>query len=626
MECIAAPADDQMSYTYISKVEITNFRNFYQFTLDMQPTSVVVGENRVGKSNLLHALRIVLDPSLADSDRQLREEDFSDELDRAFAGNIIEIKLSFRGFDENSGAKSVLADSITESNPLTATLTYQYRPRKGIRTPTDAGETDYEFIVFGGNDETTKVAAEVRKWLAITVLPALRDAETSLQTWRKSPLRPLLQRVQKLIPSETLEEAQDELDNAAATLIADPSIADLQRAINNQIQLLAGPLQQVETLFDFASGEPEQLLKSLRLYIEDTSVRPISDASLGSNNILFLALLLQELELRQTTKEIANSILAIEEPEAHLHPQLQRQIFRNFLRRQHSVIVTTHSPSIASVCPLPSLVLLRRVGGNTKSFTVAGLTLTEHEIHDLERYFDVTRAEILFSKGVILVEGVAEQFLIPAFAAQYLADAHKGSSLDDYGIAVCSVNGIDFTPYHKLLTTPGLAIPHVIVTDGDAQQHNGKKHYAGLGRGVRLVDNPRACDAISEQIIAEQLDAATAALESHNVFVGNTTLELDLLATFRDRMQETYVELNASAIARKRFNDSLTEASNNNSEAKQEVIRRITAIGKGRFAQRLTEKLGADPPPTYIRHAIERIVQLVEESHARPQPRIRPAK
>ena len=184
-----------MSYTYISRIEITKFRNFHQFTLEMQPTSVIVGENRAGKSNLLHALRIVLDPTLADSDRQLREEDFSDELDRPFAGNIIEIKLSFRGFDENSGAKSVLADSITESNPLTATLTYQYRPRKGIGSPNEARETGYEFIVFGGNDESNKVAPEVRKWLAITVLPALRDAETNLQTWRRSPLRPLLQRI-----------------------------------------------------------------------------------------------------------------------------------------------------------------------------------------------------------------------------------------------------------------------------------------------------------------------------------------------------------------------------------------------------------------------------------------------
>jgi putative ATP-dependent endonuclease of the OLD family len=614
-----------MSYTYVSRIEITNFRNFHQFTLDMQPTSVVVGENRVGKSNLLHALRIVLDPSLADSERQLRQEDFSDELDQAFAGNIIEIKLSFRGFDENSGAKSVLADSITGRDPLTATLTYQYRPRKGIRSSKHAGEADYEFIVFGGSDETTKVATEVRKWLAITVLPALRDAETSLQTWRKSPLRPLLQRIQKLIPSETLEETQEQLDSAVAKLIADPSIGNLQRAINDQIRLLAGPLHQVDTLFDFASGEPEQLLKSLRLYVEDTSVRSISDASLGSNNILFLALLLQELELRQTTKEIANSILAIEEPEAHLHPQLQRQIFRNFLRRQHSVIVTTHSPSIASVSPLPSLVLLRRVGGNTKCFTVAGLDLTELEMHDLERYLDVTRAEILFSKGVILVEGVAEQFLIPAFAAQYLADAHKASSLDEYGIAVCSVNGTDFTPYHKLLTSPGLAIPHVIVTDGDLQQHNGKNHYAGLGRGMRLVDDPKTRDAISQQIVDEQFGAATAALEAHNVFVGNTTLELDLLAAFRDRMQRTYVELNSSPIARKRFGDSVTGASSDNSEAKEEVIRRISAIGKGRFAQRLTEKVGADPPPTYIRNAIERIVRLVEESHARPPLRIRPA-
>jgi putative ATP-dependent endonuclease of the OLD family len=141
------------------------------------------------------------------------------------------------------------------------------------------------------------------------------------------------------------------LDKATDALLAEPLITQLVTAINDQIRDLAAPLHHVETQFDFASSEPEELLRSIRLYINEGRTRPLGDASLGTTNILFLSLLLQDLERRQQAKEVASTILAIEEPEAHLHPQLQRQIFRNFLRRDHSVIVTTHSPSLASVAP-----------------------------------------------------------------------------------------------------------------------------------------------------------------------------------------------------------------------------------------------------------------------------------
>ena len=269
--------------------------------------------------------------------------------------------MYLRGFERNRGAKSVLADCIVGTNPLTALLTYQYRPRNDIEVY-KSGEGDYEFIVFGGLDEKTKVAGEVRKYLAMVVLPALRDAETQLVT-----------------------------------------------AINDQIRDLAGPLHHVKTQFDFASSEPEQLLRSIRLYINEGTTRPLGDASLGTTNILFLSLLLQDLEQRQQAKEVASTILAIEELEAHLHPQLQRQIFRNFLTRGHSVIVTTHSPSLASVAPINSLVLLRRIGETTKAFTTRKLNLAAQEIDDLQRYLDVTRAEMLFAKGVILAENSAKR-------------------------------------------------------------------------------------------------------------------------------------------------------------------------------------------------------------------------
>jgi putative ATP-dependent endonuclease of OLD family len=604
-----------MSYAYISKVEITNFRNFATFALSLEPSSVILGENRVGKSNFLKALRLVLDPSLPDSKRMLRAEDFFDQLDAPFNGNIVEVKVFLRGFEGNVGAKGLLADCIVEPDPLTACLTYQFRPRSSTG-PTAVAESDYEFVTFGGNDEKNKVVVDVRRWLALMVLPALRDAETDLQAWRKSPLRPLLERVRKLIPAELLEEVRSKLDEANAPLLNDPSMTALVKAINDRIRDLAGPLQHVIIELDFASSDPAQLLHAIRLFISETQTRSIADVSLGTSNILFLALLLQELESREAAKEIATSILAIEEPEAHLHPQLQRQIFRNFLRREHSVIVSTHSPSIASVAPLASIVLLRRVGTSTKAFTVARLNLTPEQVSDLQRYLDVTRAEILFAKGVILVEGVAEQFLIPAFATEYLKQQGKGRSLDDYGIAVCSVSGTDFTPYHRLLSADGLCIPHVIVTDGDPRVSGTKTTFAGLGRGIRLLNDEELRGKLTELIEGENLTDAANGLEKEGIFVGSSTLELDLLDGFSAEIESTYSELNVSKPARTRFKTAVEGAMKRDEDESKEMIIRIERIGKGRFAQRFAENLGGKPPPHYIQSAIERIVRLVEDSNA----------
>lgn len=601
-----------MGYPYISRVEISNFRNFEAFALDLTPTSVVLGENRVGKTNLLKALRLLLDPTLPDSQRVLRAEDFFDQLESPFNAAVIEVKIFLRGFNENSGAKSVLADCIVESNPLTASLTYRFRPKAATTAATS--ESDYEFVVFGGNDEKNRVASDVRRWLALTVLPALRDAETDLQSWRRSPLRPLLERTRKLIPAELLEEVRAKLDEANAPLLKDASMIALIQAINDRVRDLAGPLQHVKTELDFASSEPSQLLHAIRLFVTEAETRSVSDVSLGTSNILFLALLLQELAARETAQEIASSILAIEEPEAHLHPQLQRQIFRNFLRRNHSVLVTTHSPSIASVTPLPSIVLLRRVGSSTKPFTTAGLALTPEQVNDLQRYLDVTRAEMLFAKGVILVEGAAEQFLIPAFAAPYLEKTGKAKSLDDYGIAVCSVGGTDFVPYHRLLGAGGLSIPHVIVRDGDPEEVDGKVVFVGLLRGAQLAESGLQAKLL-ETIRGGETAKAAEDLRSEGIFVGERTLELDLIEGFSAEIVAAYSEL-GSTKAKKSFETAVEGALKRQKTESDEMLLRISRIGKGRFAQRLAEKIGAKEPPEYIKGAMERIVALVEESNA----------
>jgi len=588
---------------YLSRIEIQNFRNFKDLTLSLGPTVVIVGENKVGKSNLIYALRLVLDPSLPDTRRCLGAEDFWDGLDTPFGGHIVQISVDIAGFDDSKEAQAILADSLVQSDPMVARFTYQFRPRTTIALSA-AKEDDYEFIIFGGADEKNRVGSDVRRWISLMLLPALRDAEGEIQSWRRSPLRPLLERL--TLDPERLADILQDLKSATDELLEEQPVRELAEEITERVTEMVGELHGIDARLGFVSTQPEQLLRSVRLFVDGDKSRPLNQASLGTANVLFLALLIQDMDARKRTKETVTTILAIEEPEAHLHPHVQRLVFRYFLRREAPLIVTTHSPHIASVTPIRAVVVLRSTESQgSKAFTTHNLGLTEIQVADLERYLDVTRAEMLFARGVILVEGAAELFLVPAFAAGMALD------LDRLGITVCSVHGTDFTPYWRLLSHDGLDIPCVVISDGDPCERNGEIAYLGINRGEHLMRAFRQGKVGSPHVHPRSWDESRRALAEVGIFIGNQTLELDLLDGFADLMTETYRELVDSTRRTQAFREAVDPARMGNNQAKQSILSRIEDVGKGRFAQRLAHKVGNREPPWHVKAAIERIIALV---------------
>lgn len=660
-----------MKSLFISRVKIKNYRNFKDVDVRLGHKQIIIGENNVGKTNFLKALQLILDPTLSDEDRMLEESDFNDTLVNPMENKEeIVIEVYIENYTNNKTILTVFQDATVknEKGKEVLKLTYRFFPYID-----DAGNIEYQYNIFKGNDETKKFGSYERKYLNLKVIKALRDVESEIRNSRTSPIQRMLK--DYAIDKKDLEHIAEEYRKNGEEILNLDELVDLTNNINKRFGAILGS-DDFDVSLQAMEISPGRVLSSLKLLMAQ---RNTSDISLGLNNILYISMILQMLQdktvpslikedkynelivlaggdiVKDTYEQSQNrnyflkegisdvqhkklysfmsknmpisnavTILAIEEPEAHLHPVNQRLIYKDVIQNSNnSVLLTTHSTHITAIAPINSIVHLHNDGTKgTEIHATAAMPMDEGEFLDVERYLDVKRGEIYLGKAVLLVEGIAEEYLVPRFAELL------GKPLDEKGIIVCNINCTNFTPYVKLLHS--LAIPYAVITDGDFYVINDKdeREYHKMDTeetadrgwlGMEIIESMVSqLNLNGENEIPEDIDKLDELFKELGLFVGYYTFEVDMMVKAAAKKASKEENLNVICDL---FSDLTTGGIVQKRNFKTEImsgeywkcLRKIegNGIGKGRFSQKFAHVCKKEHIPTYIKEAIEYIYEKV---------------
>ena len=475
---------------YLSELKIRNFRQYGQddseLEIAFQPgVTALVGRNDSGKSAIIDAIRYAL--STRDQEFiRVQPEDF--HIDAA-GRQATEISTSCKLIDLTDSEKGVFLEYLSYQDDSACLYVHWTARNRGL-APGTRRWTDVS-VSSGVEGTGPSFEMSARELLAAAYLRPLRDAEREMSPGRGSRLSQILSTFPKIADgvefnANDIPRNSGEVRKLGLVGLADymhynvkkhSGITNAQDEINKQylssLSLrgddLRGRIDFYEASTD--SAKLRQVLERLELGLLNAETEdPLGRFGLGSNNLLFMAC-----ELLLLSEDLDGiPLLLIEEPEAHLHPQRQLRLM-DFLQqaadrhregkgRSIQVILSTHSPNLASRIPLASLVLLE--GGRAFPLAKEQTNLEGRDYRFLERFLDVTKANLFFAHGVLIVEGVSEAILLPVLAKLI------GKDLNEHGVSIVNVGSRGLRRFSRIYqrrneNAPTIGIPVACLADKD---------------------------------------------------------------------------------------------------------------------------------------------------------------
>lgn len=563
---------------YISKVSLVNYKNFANAKVIFNKgINTVIGENGSGKTNLFRAIRLLLEDASIQYAYKLTENDFNRKLGNNWKGHWIIISIEFSELSHEEAVQSLFihGTGIAEEDYVEkATYNLFFRPKADIRkklseleegdaeglegvlstiTIQEDYETfftgkstadfndpdvykelvgDFENVIFPKTIDASKYGSKiphqlsVSKEVSFTFIQALRDVISDFHNNRTNPLLTLLKIKSGEINEsdyQPISDLVDELNNSIERLDDVQNIRkDIKKTIQDAVGLTYSPSSM--SIKSSVPSDADKLLQSLRLFIGEPGEDyegGIHELSLGGANLIFLTLKLLEFKYRKSRETFAN-FLIIEEPEAHIHNHIQKTLFDKLDYGDTQIIYSTHSTQISEVSNVENINILAKKSNHAEVYQPS-FGLTHENINEIQRYLDAVRTNLLFAKGVLLVEGDAEEILIPIMIKQVY-----GVSLDELGISLINIRSTGFKNvaqlFHKnrirrrcsIITDLDDAICDTTIAEGDSDK---EKEYK-----KRIESSKKS--GIQRKT---KLDEFTKDNEWLNVFYAKHTFEVDFV-------------------------------------------------------------------------------------------------